>query len=205
MKEEKSTGTKKIDWDEVHRRLESAQAAIDHGANPAPEEKRRILKERASLLAREPEKEADEGERLDVLEFAVAGERYAVAAKYITEVYPLKKLTPLPGTASFVLGITSVRGRILPVIDIKKLLDLPEKGLAELDKAIVVKSDGMEIGIRADSIAGISFIPRRDIQPPLPALTGIREKYLAGITGERLIILDVAKLLADKSLVIGES
>jgi chemotaxis signal transduction protein len=65
-----------------------------------------------------------------------------------------------------------------------------------------VRSGDEELGIRADVILGMQSIPRGDIQAPLPALTGIREKFLSGITKDTVIILDIQKLLKDESLMV---
>lgn len=163
-----------------------------------------ILRARARELAREPEREAATEEFLRVVEFLLAHERYAVESVYIREVYPLKELTPLPCTPPFILGIINVRGQILTVIDIKKFFDLPEKGLTDLNKVIILSADGMELGILADAIVGVRVLPLQEIQPPPPTLTGIRAEYLRGVTGERTVVLDVTRILDDEKIVVRE-
>src|SRR5439155_25417175 len=122
----------------------------------------------------------------------------------VREVYPLKELTPLPCTPPFVLGIINVRGKILSVIDIKKFFDLPEKGLTDLNKVIIVHADEMELGILADALLGVRAIPLEELQPSLPTLTGIRAEYLKGVTKDRLVILDTEKILSDKGIIVHE-
>lgn len=195
---------KAIDWDEVKQRIETARIATEHIWAPTAVETGRVLEARARMLAREiaPEEAGDES--FEVVEFVLAHERYAIASAFVREVYPLEELTPLPCTPAFVLGIINVRGEILSVIDIKKFFDLPEQGLTDLNKVIVLESQDMLFGIVADVISGVRYIRRAGIQPPLPTLTGIREDYLHGVTAERLIILDAEKLLADEKLVVQE-
>lgn len=195
---------KPTDWREVELRLETARIATEHIWAPTAEDTRRILKERAQTLAREavPAEAADAG--IEVIEFLLAHERYAVASEYVREVYPLEDITPLPCTPAFVLGIVNLRGEILSVIDIKKFFDLPEKGLTNLNKVIVLESSDMVFGIVADAISGVRRIPRAGIQPSLPTLTGIREDYLLGVTAERVVILDAEKLLTDEKLIVQE-
>ncbi|MDP1939034.1 MAG: chemotaxis protein CheW, partial [Gallionella sp.] len=96
---------KTIDWREVENRLETARIAIEHIWAPTAEATQRILKERAQALAREavPAEAADAS--IEVIEFLLAHERYAVASEHVREVYPLEELTPLPCTPAFVLGI----------------------------------------------------------------------------------------------------
>jgi len=195
---------KPTDWREVELRLETARIATEHIWAPTAEDTRRILKERAQTLAREavPAEAADAG--IEVVEFLLAHERYAVASEYVREVYPLEDITPLPCTPAFVLGIVNLRGEILSVIDIKKFFDLPEKGLTDLNKVIVLESEDMVFGILADVISGVRRILRADIQPSLPTLTGIREDYLLGVTAERTVVLDAEKLLSDEKLIVNE-
>ncbi len=123
---------------------------------------------------------------------------------YIEEVWPLKDFTPLPGTPAFVLGIINVRGRIVSVVDIKKFFDMPEKGISDLNKVIIIHDDKMEFGILADEILGVRNIALSELSPPLPTLTGIRKDFLKGVTVERIVILDAARILADKNIVVHE-
>ena len=97
-----------------------------------------------------------------------------------------------------------MRGQIVSVIDIKKFFDLPEKGLTDLNKVMILHNDAMEFGVLADAILGVRRVGLREIQPSLSTLTGVREQFLKGVTGERLVILDAEKLLADKTIVVHE-
>jgi purine-binding chemotaxis protein CheW len=193
---------KKVDWTEVHCHLEATTAAMERVITPGIDDKKRLLKERARTLAQEDVEVYAGLQYLEVVEFRLAGEVYGIETSYIREVYPLKELVPIPGTPPFFLGITSVRGQILSVIDIKRFFDLPDKGLTELDKVVIVRSGEVELGIRADVVLGMRSIPRGDIQPSLPTLIGVRDKYLRGVTKDAVIILDIQKLLADENLIV---
>ncbi|HEY7986659.1 MAG TPA: chemotaxis protein CheW [Methylophilaceae bacterium] len=193
-----------IDWRAVKKRLEAARIAVEQVWAPTAAETKRILKARAQVLAREHMQATSADELIEVVEFQLASEIYAVESRYIREVHPLESLTPLPCTPAFVRGSVNVHGEILSVIDIKKFFDLPEQGIADLHKIIVLQSGGMVFGILADVIIGVRTIPLLEIQPSLPTLTGIREEYLRGITAGRTVILDAAKLLLDEKMVVNE-
>ncbi len=192
-----------IDWTEIHRRMERARERLDQRWAADPEEKKKVLRDRAKALAREAEKEGPE-EYVEVLEFLLAYERYGIEPVHIREVCVLKDITPLPGTPPFVSGIMNLRGKALSVLNLKKFFDLPEKGLGDFNKVIVLSSAGMEFGVLADAILGIRRIRTGDLQPALPTLTGIREDYLKGVTGDRLVVLDGGKVLADKRILVHE-
>ena len=172
--------------------------------DPTSIEKKKILKARAKILSRESEIEKAAETYLEVVVFLLAYETYAVETSFVREIFPLKEFTPLPCTPPFVFGIINVRGQILSVIDIKKLFELPEKGLGELNKVIILHKDDMEFGILADRILGTRSIPLEDIQPSLPTLKDVRVKYLKGVTGDRVVILDVTKIMSDKKIIVHE-
>lgn len=191
-----------IDWSAVHRRLQSVNAAIERAVTPSDDERNSILKKRATILAREARNNEADEQYLEIVEFLLAQERYGIETRHIREVYPLKELTPLPSTPSFVLGVVNARGRIVPVVDIKTMFDLPDRGLTDLNKLIIVHANGMELGLLADMIVGVRRVPLQDIQPSLPTLSGIRADYLKGVTQERLVIIDAEKILLDEKLLV---
>jgi purine-binding chemotaxis protein CheW len=193
-----------IDWKRVHQRLESTQIALERGITLTSEEKKKILKARARVLAREPEKETLDQDYLEVVEFLLAYEAYGIESAYIREIYPLTEITPLPGIPLFVRGMVNVRGQILSVIDLKKFFELPEKGLTDLNKIIIVQDENMEFGILADAVLGIRRLATGEIGAALPTLTGIRAQYLKGVTRERMVILDATKILSDENIIISK-
>lgn len=192
------------DWHTIHLRLEKVRTALERGFTSTPEEKKKILKARARILAQESTKPQAADESIEIVEFLLANEKYGIESFSVREVYPIRDLTPLPCTPSYVYGIINVRGHIVSVIDIKKFFDLPERGLADLNKVIVVQNDAMEFGILADAMIGVRSVPLKEIQQSLPTLTGIRAEYLKGVTKERLVIFDIAKFLSDKKIMVHE-
>jgi purine-binding chemotaxis protein CheW len=177
---------------------------LECGWIPSDEKKREILRKRSWALAARTETAAGANEPLEVVEFHLAGERYAIATKFVREVQPLREFTSLPGSPSFVLGLINVRGQLLSVVDLKKFFDLPERGLTDLNKVLVVSAGSLELGILADGIVGVKAIPLPDIQEPLPTLSNIGAEFLRGITKDQLILLDVEKILSHRTMVIHE-
>lgn len=203
MKSNKSAkAAKTIAWDSVRRRLAATEEALAREFAPEPAERAAILRRRAVEQAREAAPEPVPGELLELLEFVLAGERYALEFAYVREVCPLKELAPLPCVPPFVLGITNLRGQIVSVLDFKCFFDLPRKGLSDLNKVIVLADGGMEFGLLADVVIGLRTLPRSTLQPPLPTLSGIRADYLKGVTAERLIVLEAVRLIHDEGLVV---
>lgn len=168
------------------------------------EEQKRILKTRAQALARKPVTQTDEA-MIDVLVFSLATEHYGIETAWVREVVPFKDLTPVPCTPAFYAGIVNVRGRMIAVLDLKQFFDLPGNGLHDLHKIIILHSTDMDVGLLADDVDAVRSVPVSQLQDSLPTLTGLRAEYLKGVTGERLVVLDAAKLLADKKLIVQEN
>ena len=162
----------------------------------------RILRTRARALARRPPPASAPGGLLELLEFRLASERYAVESRLVQEVHPLRDLTPLPCTPPFVLGIVNVRGRILPVLDIKKFFDLPERGLTDLHRIILVHGNDLELGLLADVIVGVRTVAADSLQPSLPTLTGLRADFLKGVSDDHLVVLDLDRILLDPKIIV---
>ena len=165
-------------------------------------ETERILRARAAALARPRLVGVRPEDEIEVVEFLLGSEHYAIAASLVREVCPLKDLTPLPGTPAFVRGIINLRGRIVSVVDLKRFFDLPVQGLTDLNKVVVTGDAQTEFGLLVDAVVGVRSISRVEIQPPMPTLTGVRETYLKGVTRERLVILDGTAILADPKLIV---
>jgi purine-binding chemotaxis protein CheW len=191
----------RFDWAQAHLRQRQLREATEHGITPGAEDRARILRMRAGALAatrQRPQVAPDSV--IEVAEFLLGNERYGIAVNHIAEISALVDLTPLPCTPAFVLGLINLRGQILPVINLKKMFDLPEKGLTDLNKVVVLRSQGAELGILADAITGVRSIFVEDLRPALPTLTGIRAEYLRGVTDDSLVILDAGRILGDEKL-----
>jgi purine-binding chemotaxis protein CheW len=165
-------------------------------------EKKNILRERALKLAKKIEAGRQDGETLEVIEFTLAHEHYAVEMAYIREVYALKDLTPVPCTPSYILGIINLRGQVISVTDIREFFDLPKKEISDQFRVLVLKNANMELGILAESVLGERKVPLEDVQSQLVASKADSEGYIKGVTKERLIILDMEKFLSDENIVV---
>lgn len=161
-----------------------------------------ILHRRAVALARAPAASTLAAAMLELLEFSLAGERYALESRFVGDVQPLRNLTPLPCTPAFVLGLVNLRGRIVPVLDLKRFFELPQRGLTNLDRVILVQGNGLELGLLADTIVGIRGVQADRLGPSLATLHGIRADYLQGVSAEGLIVLDLPRILADPRIVV---
>jgi purine-binding chemotaxis protein CheW len=169
----------------------------------APADAHSVLRARARALAR-PEASGAPQETIELLEFRLARDHYALETRHVAEVLPLGELAPVPCTPAFVAGVVNVRGRITTVIDIQKFFGLPARGLVDLHDVILVRSGELELGLLADSIVGVRAELRSAIQPSLPTPTGVPAEYVNGMTADRLLVLDLDRMLADRRITVNE-
>jgi len=193
-----------LNWQEAYTRLEQIHQALEAGGNLPPEEVRRILRDRALRLAKPLEEATAPTEVLDLLAFSLGGERYGIETAHVLEVIPFRELTPVPGTPSFVLGVVNHRGRILPVLDLRRLLNLAGQGIPERSRVVVVEAGGMTFGIFTDAVAGTMQGGAHELASPPVALTGDREAFIRGVTGGMVAVLDLEALARDRRMGVTE-
>ncbi len=193
-----------LGWEDVHRRMHAVELVLTGSKKKSRAERKNILQSRARELAKEPVVKADRQGQLEVLEFILSDEHYAVEARFVREVHYPREILPLPCTPPFIRGVINLRGEILPILDFRHFFNLPEKGTVERKKVVVIKLAGNETGLLADEVTGLATIQPDEILDSLPTLTGVRAKYLQGVTGGRLALLDVEKIMADSSIQVIE-
>ncbi|MEW5728097.1 MAG: chemotaxis protein CheW [Pseudomonadota bacterium] len=157
-----------------------------------------VLKLRARRLARVRAADRDEGPLGQaVLCFRVLGETYAVPLDDLAEVMPLSAWTPVPGQAQHLLGVVNVRGEIRPILDLHAMLGLPRPETGERGHVAFLKAGGgREVGLRVDALDRIAFIDPATLTRPHEAANGLPQRFVAGITPDTLILLDVRQVLA---------
>ncbi len=164
---------------------------------------RAVLQARARELAKPPDQDEDSVRLIEIVEFTLGSEHYAFASSLVREVFHLTEITPLPSLPPFVLGVTNVRGRILSVIDLRRLLEFGDTGLTNLNRAIILASGNMELAVLADEVVGVYRSDADKWQKTLPTLVGKRQAFLSGVTKDRVVVLDTEKLLESKDLLVG--
>ena len=196
-----------IDWPKAYARLEATRRTLDAATERAPDEIDRILRERAKALAKPLEKPALHGERLDLLVFSLAGERYAVETASVLEVVPLRDLTSVPCTPSTILGVVNHRGRIIPIIDFRRLLALPGQEGGRSRWVVVVETENMTFGIGAEAVPGTIQTQASELVPLPRTLAGDRQAFTRGVTGETgemVVVLDLVTVARDPRITVNE-
>ena len=137
------------------------------------------------------EAQADPVASREFLCFLLGEENYGVEAFQVNEIIPNQAINPVPCTPDWILGAIYFRGQILPIIDLKVLLGLPGSETSPQSRILIVQSQDISAGIKADQVYELTQIPVDKIQPPLTVLEKIKSDYLMGevLLNNRLIIL----------------
>jgi len=108
----------------------------------------------------------------------------------------------VPKAATFIEGITNLRGEVIPVLDTRKRFDLPLKPADDRTRIIIVDLGGVKTGLVVDSVREVLTLSKKDIAPPPEAISsGVEKQFILGIgkvnAGKRMIVLlDVEKILS---------
>jgi purine-binding chemotaxis protein CheW len=200
----KSQRVRTIDWQQIRDRLARAIAATEEALHLSPARARRVLEERAQILARVPATAAQAGEVLTLATFILANERYAIETDYVREVVRVIDCVPVPGAPDFLVGLLNLRGEILAVIDLRKFLGVASGGLTELSRVLVLGGERAEFGIVADEAREVTTLRRDEVHEPPASVSGTGREYVKGVTQDALIVLDGAVLLQDARLFIDQ-
>lgn len=138
---------------------------------------------------------------------AVAGATYAIRSDDIELLEMVGQLTPVPNAAAFIDGVTSVRGRVIPVVSMRARFGFERVPHDLRTRLIVVRSQGRSVGFVVDQAREFASIPADAIQPPPDGLAELSTQYLRGVAhhGDRLVfVIDVPELLriADEHIVV---
>jgi purine-binding chemotaxis protein CheW len=130
--------------------------------------------------------------------FQLAGETYGVVITCIHEIIRMQKITEVPHTVDFIEGVINLRGRIIPIIDLRKRFNLPLEQETQNSRIMVVEVGNMTVGMIVDSVSEVLRLPVKDIDPPPPAMIGIDTTFLRGV-GKRkenlIVLLDLERVL----------
>ena len=135
------------------------------------------------------------------LTFSIDGEIYGLQIRFVTEIIGVQPITKVPEVPEFIKGIINLRGKIIPVIDMR--LRFNKQPIEYDDRTCVIIIDTQELvaGLIVDQVADVLTIGDEDIAPPPSHKSGIRNKYISGIgkiDGQIKLLLDCEMLLGDQ-------
>jgi len=137
--------------------------------------------------------------------FTLGEEVYGVNIARVQEIIRPPAITRVPRTPEFVEGVINLRGKITPVMDLRKRFGLPVSDRSRNTRIVVVEISGQMVGLIVDGVSEVLRVPAEAIEPPSALVTTVDSAYLRAIArlGERLIILlDLDRILGRKDQVV---
>jgi purine-binding chemotaxis protein CheW len=203
-----------IDWAAVRRQMDEADEKLKTSQAIDLVALEQAWARRSAKLAQKLQEE-EQGETFPMAIVGLDDERYGLDARHVFDIRVLERITPVPRTPPWVLGVVNWRGRVLSVIDLRRFWGLPsssvEKKGRESARLVVVQSGEMEVGIWADQVFSIELVPVSKIQAEVGELRSIKPELVHGIFlrtvqngQEPVLLLNLPALLAHPRLIIQE-
>ncbi len=133
------------------------------------------------------------------LTFALGKEEYGIEISYVTEIIGLQAITEVPEFSGYLKGIINLRGKIIPVIDVRLRFNKETKEYNDRTCTIVIEVNSISVGLIVDNVAEVLSITEENIVPP-PSVSNEQNKYIKGIgkvESNVKLILDCDMLLGD--------
>jgi purine-binding chemotaxis protein CheW len=136
--------------------------------------------------------------------FILADEEYGVPILKVQEIIRYTKLTRVPQSSEFIEGVLNLRGRVIPVLDLRKRFALAQGARDRNSRIVVVEVDNRTVGMIVDGVSEVLQINRGDIEPPPPLGARVKTEFIEGMgkVGDRLmILLDIDRILSTEEKV----
>ena len=120
--------------------------------------------------------------KIKVVIFSLSNGFYSFYGEEVREILPLGNIFYVPGAPENILGVINVRGDIESVINIHRVLGLPDSKKSQKGRIVIAEADGIRSGILVDSIEDVLDIPADSIRPPLSTLDSSLKDFISGET-----------------------
>ncbi len=137
------------------------------------------------------------------LTFFLAGEEYGLEILKVHEIIGVIPITPVPRTPECIRGVVNLRGKVIPVIDLRKKFGMDSKEETDETCIIVVQAQSREVGVVVDKVSEVLDIKEDDIDPSPSFGSDVKTDYILGIgksEGRVKLLLDIEKALSSREL-----
>ncbi|MCH7554176.1 MAG: chemotaxis protein CheW [Chloroflexi bacterium] len=131
--------------------------------------------------------------------FSLAGEAYGIDINAVREIIRMQTITNVPRTPEFVEGVINLRGKVIPVVNLRMRFGLPVVEQTDDHRIVWVDIQGQDIGMIVDAVTEVTRIKTDSVEPPSSVITTAESDYLAGLAkldGRMIILLELDRVLA---------
>lgn len=137
------------------------------------------------------------------LTFLIGKDTYGIEIKYVTEIIGIQAITEIPELPEYIKGIINLRGKIIPVMDVRLRFKKEQREYNDRTCVIVIDINSISIGLIVDSVSEVLTIPEQDIVEPPKMNTGFNNRYIKNIGkvgNDVKLLLDCEKLLTEEEM-----
>ena len=147
------------------------------------------------------------GDLLQLVSFHIGGEEFGLDILRVQEIIRVQQLTRVPNSPEYVDGVINLRGKVIPVISLRKRIGLEDLKHDKQTRIVVVEVKGTVLGFIVDSVSEVLRIPAETVEPP-PRLNKVDREYVSGVgklDNRLLILLDVDRLMGDSDAICAQA
>jgi purine-binding chemotaxis protein CheW len=140
-----------------------------------------------------------DAELMQLVTFSIDDEEFGVDILKVQEIIRTMEITKVPRAPEFVEGVINLRGKVIPIIDLRRRFGLVTRDHDKHTRIIVIDISDMIVGFVVDSVSEVLRIPSSTVEPPPPVVAGMESEYISGVgklADRLLILLDLDRLLS---------
>lgn len=152
-------------------------------------------------ITRHENTDAQTSDLLHLVGFRLGDEEFGIDILKVKEINRIVKITHIPQSPDFVEGVINLRGKIIPIIDLRKRFSMPERAYDEQTRIVVGEIEGKTVGLIVDSVSEVLRLPLNSVEPAPKIVSKDKADYIKGVgklDDRLLMLLDIDKILIDK-------
>lgn len=138
-------------------------------------------------------------ELIQLVTFRIGNEEFGVDILAVQEIIRTMAITKVPKAPDFVEGVINLRGKVIPIVDLRRRFGMPARDNDKHTRIIVIETGSIIVGFMVDSVSEVLRIPARTIEAPPAVVSGLESDYIDGVgklDDRLLIMLDLDRLLS---------
>lgn len=136
---------------------------------------------------------------LQLVTFRIGEEEFGVDILAVQEIIRLLQITPVPRAPASIEGVINLRGKVIPVVNMRSRFSLPARQATSQTRIVVMELEEKIVGFLVDAVSEVLRIPAATVEEPPPVVAGIGSEYIRGVgklDGRLLILLDLTHLMS---------
>ena len=154
-------------------------------------------------MAMDSSQKKQDDELLQLVTFSIGEEEFGVNILKVQEIIRTMEITKVPRSPDFVEGVINLRGKVIPIIDLRRRFGLAPRPEDKDTRIIVIEINSIIVGFVVDAVSEVLRIPASTVGPPPPVVAGVESDYISGVgqlADRHLIMLDLDRLLSSEDI-----